>query len=309
MRPRERFRAKTSLAAILAATVLSTPAPTQAQAQARNGPETGRPTTAPAEPVDAIDLLLERIEELGATVDALRTALADSMLDSADRQRELDELRQFIDDHYEFGRDFAQYQAIKSATRSDAQGRRLEEARQQRAARQTKRTARQHEFLARRAKREAELRRVQGYTRAGFTPLGFDVYMSKAAFNYQTLDGPAARYDWNGLTGHFIRLYPHGPRIDFSSMMVSGSVMSASEQVRDIGIALTFFDEAGTQVGSEIIQVNNARPEVPYPFTTTVAMALDRPFASTTTYVLYADPSDPAAVPGDAGNPQGGAAH
>ncbi len=293
----------TQALAIVAAAMLSAPAQTQ------DGPEPVLPTTAPAEPMDAIDLLLERIEELGATVDALRTALADSMLDSADRQRELDELRQFIEDHYEFDRDFAQYQAIKSATRSDAQGRRLEEARQQRAARQTKRTARQHEFLARRVKREAERQRVDGYNRAGFTPLGFDVYMSKAAFNYQTLDGMAARYDWNGLTGHFIRVYPHGPRIDFSSMMVSGSVMSASEQVRDIGIALTFFDEAGTQVGSEIIQVNNARPQVPYPFTTTVAMALNRPFASTTTYVLYADPSDPSAVPGESGSPRGGAAH
>ena len=92
-------------------------------------------------------------------------------------------------------------------------------------------------------------------------------------------------------------------------MMVSGSVMSVSDQVRDIGIAVTFFDEAGTQVGSEIIQVNNARPEVPYPFTTTVAMALDRPFASTTTYVLYADPSDPSAGAGGAGTPRGGVAH
>jgi hypothetical protein len=242
--------------------------------------------------MDAIDLLLERIEELGATVVALRTALADSKLQTASRQRELDELRQFIEDHYEFSRDFEQYQAIKAAAGRDAERRRLEEVRQQRETRQTERTARQHEFLARRAEAQAELQRVQGYNRAGFTPLGFDVYMSNAAFNYQTLDGIAARYDWNGLTGHFIRAYPHGPRIDFSSMMVSGSVMNASKQLRDIGVAVTFFDEAGTQVGSEIIQITNARPEVPYPFTTTVAMALDRPFASTTTYVLYADPSE-----------------
>ncbi len=278
----------TQALAIVAAAILS--APTQAQTQ--EGPESELPTTAPAEPLDAIDLLLERIEELGATVDALRTALADSKLEAADKQRELDELRQFIEDHYEFGGGFEQYQAIKAITERDAQRRRLAEARQKHAARQTERRARQREFLARRAKREVELERVEGYRRAGFTPLGFDVYMSNAAFNYQTFDGMAARYDWNGLTGHFIRVYPHGPRIDFSSMMVSGSVMSVSDQVRDIGIAVTFFDEAGTQVGSEIIQVNNARPEVPYPFTTTVAMALDRPFASTTTYVLYADPSE-----------------
>ena len=267
------------------------------------------PTTAPAEPLDPIDLLLERIEELGATVDALRTALADSKLDSAASKRELDELRQFIEDHYEFGRDFEQYRAIQATARRDAQRRHLAEARRQRSARQVDRTARQREFMARRTEREAELQRVQGYRRAGFTPLGFDVYMSNAAFNYQTFDGMAARYDWNGLTGHFIRVYPHGPRIDFSSMTVSGSIMSASDEVRDIGIAVTFFDEAGTQVGSEIVQVNNARPEVPYPFTTTIEMALDRPFASTTTYVLYADPSDPSVTGGGPGSPPAGRAH
>ena len=76
-------------------------------------------------------------------------------------------------------------------------------------------------------------------------------------------------------------------------MTISGSVMNAAEEVRDIGIALTFFDEAGSQVGGEIIQVNNARPQVPYPFTVPIAMALDRPFDSTSTYVLYADPSAP----------------
>ena len=274
--------------AIIAAAMLSA----QTLGQAQDGAEPVLPITAPTEPLDAIDLLLERVEELGTTVEALRTALADSKLETADRQRELDELRQFIEDNYEFGRDFEQYQAIKAAAGRDAHRRRLEEARQQRETRQIERTARQREFLARRAEREAELQRVERYRRAGFTPLGFDMYMSNAAFNYQTLDGMAARYDWNGLTGHFIRVYPHRPRIDFSSMMVSGSVMNASRQLRDIGIAVTFFDEAGTQVGSEIIQINNARPEVPYPFTTTVAMALDRPFASTTTYVLYADPSE-----------------
>ncbi len=274
--------------AIIAAAMLSAQTP----GQAPDAAETGPPTAAPTEPMDAIDLLLERIEELGATVEGLRTALADSKLQTASRQRELDELRQFIEDHYEFGRDFEQYQSIKAAAGRDAHRRRLEEVRQQRETRQTERTARQREFLARRAEAAAELQRVQGYNRAGFTPLGFDVYMSNAAFNYQTLDGMTARYDWNGLTGHFIRVYPRGPRIDFSSMMVSGSVMNASKQLRDIGVAVTFFDEAGTQVGSEIIQITNARPEVPYPFTTTVAMALDRPFASTTTYVLYADPSE-----------------
>jgi hypothetical protein len=66
--------------------------------------------------------------------------------------------------------------------------------------------------------------------------------------------------------------------------------MSAAEDVRNIGIALVFFDAAGNQVGHETVQVENARPEVPYPFTSTIGMASDRPFASSSQYVLYSDP-------------------
>ena len=73
-------------------------------------------------------------------------------------------------------------------------------------------------------------------------------------------------------------------------MTISGSILNAAEEVRNIGVAVAFFDENGTQVGGEIIQVNNARPDVPYPFTATIAMALNRAFTSASTYVLYADP-------------------
>ena len=73
-------------------------------------------------------------------------------------------------------------------------------------------------------------------------------------------------------------------------MTISGSVLNAGNAPRDIGIAITFFDENGNQVGSEIVQINNARPNVPYPFTSKVDMALNRAFSTSSTYVLYADP-------------------
>jgi hypothetical protein len=75
-------------------------------------------------------------------------------------------------------------------------------------------------------------------------------------------------------------------------MTISGSVLNAGEIARDLAVAVTFFNESGAQVGGEIIQVNAARPGVPYPFTATVTMALDRPFWSASTYVLYADPAE-----------------
>jgi len=250
--------------------------------------ETETPMTAPLDP---IDMLLQETEDLQATVDALRAALAESKLEAAGWRRELDELRQFIQDRHELGRDFEQYKAIKATAQRDAQNRRLQEARAQREVREAERTARQREFMERRAEREAELQRVQNFRDAGFSPLGFDVFLSNTAFNYQTHDGINARFDWTPLTGRFLRVYPFSNRVDFSSMTVSGSVMNTADEIRDIGIAVTFFDEAGSQVGGEIVQVNNARPQVPYPFTATIVMALDRPFASASTYVLYADAS------------------
>ncbi len=245
----------------------------------------------PAAPLGPIEMLLQEIEDLQVTVDAVRAALAESKLESAGWRRELDELRQFIQDRHEFGRDFEQYKAIKATAQRDAQSRRLQEARRQRDARHAERATRQREFMTRRAERDAELQRVQNFRDAGFSPLGFDVFLSNTAFNYKTDNGINARFDWNQLTGRFLRVYPFSNRIDFSSMTVSGSVMNTADEIRDIGIAVTFFDEAGSQVGGEIIQVNNARPQVPYPFTATIVMALDRPFTSASTYVLYADPS------------------
>ena len=103
--------------------------------------------------------------------------------------------------------------------------------------------------------------------------------------------------------GHYVRLYPFaaGRAIDFTEMTISGSVLNASQEVRNIGVAVAFFDENGSQVGGEIIQINNARPDVPYPFTSAIAMALNRAFTSASTYVLYADPVE-APGPGSPSN-------
>lgn len=249
-------------------------------------------TTVPPAPLDPIDMLLQEVEDLRHTVDALRAALAESKLETAVTQRDLDELRQFIEDRHEFGRDFEQYRGLKADRQRDEQERRLAAAREQRETRQAERTAKQREFQERRTQRDAEAERVQGFHEAGFSSLGFDVFMGNAAFNYQSTDGGVGvRSKWDPFVGRFLRAYPFPDRIDFSSMTISGSVLNAAAEARDIGIAVTFFDEAGSQVGAEIVQVNNARPQVPYPFTATIAMALDRPFATASTYVLYADPS------------------
>ena len=254
------------------------------------------PAVAQTEPPHPLDGLFEQIDELRQTVDTLRLALAQAKLETAQARRERDELWLFIQEHDQMGSDFENYEAVRAAAEQGAVRRRVEETRRQREAAKAQRQSKQRAIRAERDREKAEMDRVQEYRDAGFTPLGFDVYMSNAAYYYHSHDGLSARFDWNGLTGRFLRVYPWINRIDYSSMTVSGSVMNTSENVRDLGIAVTFFDDNGSQVGGEIVQVTNARPNVPYPFTATIAMALNRPFTSTSTYVLYADPSETAGL-------------
>jgi multidrug efflux pump subunit AcrA (membrane-fusion protein) len=239
----------------------------------------------------SVGALLDEIDRLRATADGLRQELAQARLDANAARRELDEIRQFIADHDEYGADFDRYRAVREAAERKARRESTEAARRDAAARQARQSQEQHAIQERRAREDRERRRVQQYRDAGFTPVGMDVFLGHSAFNYRADDGFLARYDWTGLTGGYLRVWPES-RIDFSSMTISGSILNAGDGPRDIAVAVTFFNEAGAQVGGEIIQVEDARPGVPYPFTATVAMALDRPFWTASTYVLYADPAE-----------------
>jgi hypothetical protein len=273
------------------------PAPQPAVEETQPSQPPGAPP-APGEPLDPLRILLDEIDRLHDVVDALRLELAEAKLQAAGARRELDELRQFIDDHERLGRDFEQYRAVKAVSERDARRRWAEAARRQREA---ERSARQRAAKAERERQTAEFNRFKRYRKAGFTPLGFDVYLGNTSFYYDAVDGGApTRIDYDFRIGHYVRAYPHayaGREIDYSSMTISGSVLNASEDVRNIGVALAFFDENGSQVGGEIVQINNARPDVPYPFTATLDMALNRPFTSSSTYVLYADPVEMDAEP------------
>ena len=114
------------------------------------------------------------------------------------------------------------------------------------------------------------------------------------AFAYPAKDrGSAGAWvDYDPIIGLYFRPGLAAGQLDFGKMTISGSVLNAAAGPRNIGLAITFFDENDNQVGSEIVKINNARPDVPYPFTTTLQMALSRPFTSSSTYVLYSDPVD-----------------
>jgi multidrug efflux pump subunit AcrA (membrane-fusion protein) len=256
------------------------------------------PASSPASPddgkvlpisLDVLESLLEQIEALEAEVSELRQRLAAAELEAAEHARDAAELRQFVNDHDQFGRDYTEYQAVRKAAERESRRQRAEEQRQQREADQAERRQRFEDALARRAAEDAEAERLARYDRAGFAPLGLEVWMGRSGFAYHVTDGSGAWVDYDPRIGRYFRpLY--GNRIDYSRMTISGSVLNSSTQTRNIGIAITFFDDNGNQVGATTVRVSNARPDVPYPFTETIEMALARPFDSSSQYVIYADP-------------------
>ncbi len=251
---------------------------------------------APGTRLDLVDALLEELDELHRDVDTLRLALAEARLAAAEASRQRDELARFIEDHENLGRDFEQYRTVRDAAEQAARRGRAELSQMEREAERADRRARLEAAAAVRREQDAETRRLEEYGAAGFTPVGLEVFVGQTAFFYESESGLGARVRWDPRMGNYLRVYPYN-QVVFSSMTISGSILNASDQVRNIGVAMTFFDENGNQVGSEVIQINNARPDVPYPFTSTITMALNRPFATSSSHVLYADPVDSAAAP------------
>lgn len=239
---------------------------------------------------DPVLMLLNEVRRLSNELRRTQHELAQAQLEAAQAQRELAELRQFIADHEQLGQDFMQYTAIREIAEREARRRAAEESRQQQAIEQAEREQQRHIVMTQRQTERAERARQARYRRAGFSPLGLDVYVSRMAYRYQSQTTTPSRIDYARGFGHYLRLYPPAFDLDYSSMTISGSVLNAADDIRNIGVAITFFDEYGNQVGHEIVRVNNARPNVPYPFTSVLDMALNRPFDSVSIYVLYADP-------------------
>ena len=291
---------------LLAGTLLAAPA---AAAPAGSAPPGDEPSAErPAEVVEQnpIELLLGEIDRLFEELTQVRRELAQVRLESLQSKRELDELRQFMRDRREYGQDFERYKEVRAAAEKEARQRQAEANRQRREVEKAERRAGRQAARSQRTQQRAEAQRVERYRKAGFSPLGLDVFAGKMAFYYESDDNVPYRFDYQAGFGHYLRFYPphsyYPPRtqLDYSEMTISGSVLNAADEVRHLGIAIAFFDENGNQVGGETIQINNARPDVPYPFTATLDMALNRPFSSSSTYVLYADPADetdPVAIP------------
>jgi hypothetical protein len=251
--------------------------------------ETAEPER-PRSPQNAlIEQLLGEIAEMRKEVTAMREQLATANLEADLARRELAELEQFIKDNREYGDDFAQYQAIKEIAERDERIRRQQEARARREEEMARRRAQRDMASAQEEAIAAEQAEMERYQRAGFEPLGLDVYLGRTGFFYHSEQQTSSRIEYEPLLGTFLEPV-QTTYIDYSEMTISGSVLNTSEEVRNLGVAIAFFDRRGNQVGAATVQINNARPKVPYPFTSLVKMALDEPFASSSSWVLYADP-------------------
>lgn len=236
-----------------------------------------------------INELMEEIAAIKKELLEVRGELARAKLTANETARELEELRQFIKDNREYGDDFDQYKTIRDIRNSEAKQRQAELARQRRDETRAQRQAAREVTSARQAAEQAEKAKVEQYRKAGFNPLGLDVYLGRTGFFYHLKRSIRSHVEYEPIIGDFLEPVEIA-YIDFSVMTISGTVLNASNQMRNLGIAIAFFDERGNQVGAETIQINNARPNIPYPFTSSIDMALDRPFASSTSWVLYADP-------------------
>lgn len=235
------------------------------------------------------EVMEDQIRQMLGELAALRQQLAEAHLRASTAEAELTEMKQFLLDHDEYGGDFMRYREVREIAEREAHQKELEARRAEYEQKRAERRARIQQARVERAERNAERNRVNRYDRLGFSPLGLDVFVGKNAFNYQTSTTQYARYDYQIGFGRYLRYYP-SIETDYSRMTISGSVLNGSGETRNIGVAIAFFDGYGNQVGAETVEIENARPDVPYPFTSTIDMALDRPFSSNSIYVLYADP-------------------
>lgn len=250
--------------------------------------ETETRQASPSSMQQQVKQLLDEFNRQQIEIEVLRAELAEAQMNASRATRDLADLQKFIEDYQQLGEAYEEYQGVRDIAERETRAREAAKARKRYDEIKAQRRQRYEEARAASNQRRAEQSRLDRYRKSGFSPLGLDVYASRISFFYSTKDATKTRIDYQSGFGHYLRLYP-AYDIDYSKMTVSGSILNASADMRNIGVAITFFDENGNQVGHEIIQVNNARPDVPYPFTSNIDMALNRAFDSSSTYVLFAD--------------------
>ena len=226
----------------------------------------------------------------------LRTRLADLQVQLASLEARMAEMQDFVLDHDRYGTDFSQYRSVRHLAEQEARRKAALErkARRDLARKQAQDAKAQRDTAAQIASPGKDMQTTLRDQNFGL--IGQDVWSGRSAYAYAKIDRPGETITWNPSPFGGTRVTTESrTEIDWSVMTISGSVVNAAADTRNIGIAFAFFDEYGNQVGAETVVVNNARTGVPYPFTQKLAMAATKPFASSTSWVLFSDPITPPA--------------
>ena len=262
----------------------------------------GAASSAPPPPADGtpartIDELIEINRELSAENERLSAEVARLNLELSTLRAAKEDLERFIADFKEYGTAFEQYTFFREKAEREEKARRAAEARARREAERQERLARREQARADDASDEdaadSELEeRFDTLRRAGFTRVGETVFVGPMSYVYQTTEHEEIRY--SPLIDFWY--VDRDEEIDYSELTVSGSLVHAAPDVRNISIAIAFFDRNDAQMGSTTVRVDGARPGIPYPFTSTVKMAGNEAFKRYTSWVLYDDPAPVVAV-------------
>ncbi|MDP7029639.1 MAG: hypothetical protein QF733_05395 [Phycisphaerales bacterium] len=227
-------------------------------------------------------------------------------------QEQFAALQQFVTDHDQLGQDYQSYQAVLEETRKLTAAQQELKRQRDRAERDRKREeARQKRAQASAAQKQAKAA-TQRLQNLGFSMIGQEVWLSRSAYAYASTNVAEQHvYFQPTPTGELapVTTTENRSEIDYTRMTISGSLLNGAATTRNIGVAFVFRDAHGNQIGQETVVIENARPDVPYPFTGELVMASDQPFASHTSWVLFADAAPPAtissppSIPGSGGPP------
>lgn len=237
-----------------------------------------------------MERLITQNGELLAEIRLLREEIARINLSLAKSEKERADLQQFIADHDAYGTAFEQYtyfrektineerllKAAQAKAKRDAQKRRMQELREQR------NNNRVIETDEKEKQREIENRNSM-LKQAGFTQISDEVYVGQMGYAYKTTKHKDIRYS-PALEMYYL---DEDEEIDYNKMTLSGSIIHAGELDHDLSIAIAFYDAKNNQIGQTTIQIDGAKPGVPYPFTSEVLMADNRAFRSYAAWILY----------------------
>ena len=297
------------MAAVAAGTlIMGVPAGGQ-QAPSVNPPIKVSANQAIKELIDINANLAAENQILAAENQRLAAEVARLKLDSTRIAAERDDLAAFIHDHEAYADNYNQYTFFREKAARDERARQAAEAKARRDEEKVRQQQEREDRLRQRSTGSATdndtvlARRVETLKRAGYTRVGDRVFVGEMGYSYKTETHEQVRYSpiidfW---------YVDRDEKILYNEMTVSGSIVHAGDDERNISVALAFFDDSGAQIGTTTVRIDGARPGTPYPFTSVVTMASNRAFKRYSSWVLYdestaappqaIEPAQPAAPP------------